>query len=387
MGKFLKVLVVLLLLLSIASLVLGIMLFVKREILKGRTQKLETTLIALGALIEEQPAELEEKPKYTSRDISPCTSEPLEQTEFSDFWEAKFTHELEMQDQATMDINSRKRDLMSYYMRDPVETYFLTDVHKVMRDVNGFPVTKGEGTMQSVLDDIIQKQEEQLDRLNRTRQQLTALRIELIDTIEDLNGKKAQLREALKTIVELNNEIDRLNAQIADLETRIAELEEEKRQLQDTIAEIEAEIAQLKETLLDRDAQIEQQEKMIADLRAELARGRKGFGGGEGGDPDFTPPPNLEPGPKGTVASVNENWNFVVMQMNADFMREILARREPDKPIPRIELMVRRPGQDGKFVTKIRIFQVKRDEQLGVADILTDWQQLPVQKGDIVFSF
>ena len=51
MGKLLRVMVVLMFLLSAGALALGTMLFMKRELLKGRTQKLENTIIALGAIL------------------------------------------------------------------------------------------------------------------------------------------------------------------------------------------------------------------------------------------------------------------------------------------------------------------------------------------------
>ena len=49
MAKALKPLVIILLLLSITSLTLGILLFGKREVLKGRTQKLEQSVLALAS--------------------------------------------------------------------------------------------------------------------------------------------------------------------------------------------------------------------------------------------------------------------------------------------------------------------------------------------------
>ena len=50
-----------------------------------------------------------------------------------------------------------------------------------------------------------------------------------------------------------------------------------------------------------------------------------------------------------------------------------------------LELLLRRPGEGGKFVTKLKLVQVRRADKLGIADILTSWQQLPVQKDDVVF--
>ena len=49
---------------------------------------------------------------------------------------------------------------------------------------------------------------------------------------------------------------------------------------------------------------------------------------------------------------------------------------------------MKRPGMKsaaGEFVTRIRLRQVIRDQNLIVADILIDWQQVPLEKGDVVF--
>jgi len=47
--------------------------------------------------------------------------------------------------------------------------------------------------------------------------------------------------------------------------------------------------------------------------------------------------------------------------------------------------MVRRPGEKGEFVTRIRLRQTIRDKNIVIADILADWKQLDVQKGDVVY--
>jgi cytochrome d ubiquinol oxidase subunit I len=55
MGKFLRVLVVIIFILTIASLTLATMLFFKRELLKGRTNKLEKGLESISLLLENEP--------------------------------------------------------------------------------------------------------------------------------------------------------------------------------------------------------------------------------------------------------------------------------------------------------------------------------------------
>ena len=105
MGKLLKILVVLLLLLSIGALVLGMMLFNKRELLKGRTQKLENAIVALGTAIEAEAPVLEEVPEFEARDISRVEAEPLDTPDLSPFWD-DYKAELEVADRAvTLSLN------------------------------------------------------------------------------------------------------------------------------------------------------------------------------------------------------------------------------------------------------------------------------------------
>jgi hypothetical protein len=68
-------------------------------------------------------------------------------------------------------------------------------------------------------------------------------------------------------------------------------------------------------------------------------------------------------------------------------MKELLGQNL-DQALPQVEMMVRRPGLKtaaGDFITRIRLRQVVRDQALFTADVLPDWQQHPVEKGDVVF--
>ncbi len=82
--------------------------------------------------------------------------------------------------------------------------------------------------------------------------------------------------------------------------------------------------------------------------------------------------PNLQP-----------EWNFAVIGLGDQFMEELLS--DESAGIPQVELMIRRPGPTGAFVTKVRLIQVKKEDRLGICDILPDWQQAPVEKGDVAF--
>ncbi len=381
MGKFLRVLVVLIFLLTAASLTLACLLFTKREILKGRAQKLEVGLKMISRTIEaEPPATPEDPPAYPARDVSDCTEEIIDTPTLSEFWDTYKT-ELESVDQNIIDLSTRTRDLMSYYKIDPVTM-------KPARDpLTNLKISTGEGTTQGVIDDVLDRAKAQFDILIETRGALTVTRIELIDTINELNGRKITLREKLAVIVDLNNQIAALNNTISDLRSQIDELKDHVRSLEGDIANLQQEKVILEETNETLTIKTEDQLNIIKDLRGQIAVLTSGVGGGGPGDIIGTKRfegkrINIIPGVKGTVASVDQKHLFVVMDLNPEFITDLLSVLT-DGSLPLIELLVKR-GEE-QFVTKVRIRQLKQDQHLAIADILPNWQQSPIEVGDLIF--
>jgi hypothetical protein len=364
MGKFLRVLVIILLLLSAGALWLGILLFAKRELLKGRTQKLENRIILLGKSIEAEPAKLDTKAEFEAKDTSPCKAEANDNPERSQFW-TKYKQELEVQDLPTLEIEKRRTELMSYYKIDPA-------TGQIARDVNtGAMETTGEGTMENLLQEIQKKANDQIALLNETRQQLKETRVELEATIKEHNGLKKDQRTALKKIVDLEAEIVKLKDEIAQLKTKIEELEKEITTLKDKIAELEATIKKLEDTIADRDAEIKTLKKVIAEMS-----GKQGAG-------QTVEPLRVTPGIKGRVSEVNAAYNYLVLDLDEAFIKQLLGEDYADPFVP-IEFLIKRPDQDGKVVTKVRLFHLRREKKLGVADILPGWTQMPIKQGDAV---
>jgi len=366
MGKLLRVVVIILLILSIGALVFGIMLFLKRELLKGRTQKLETTLFQLGPVIEAGPATEIPAKSFDSRDIAPCTAEVLDSPQKSPFWDT-YRIELELPDQPRLDVKAKERELKTYYKIDPV-------TGKIERDpMTRLKVTSGEGTMQSVLNEVLKAAVEQYNRLNDTRAQLKALREEYIATVQDLNAQKKVLREKLVYIVQLETKIKELEEKIRQLEQKIADLEAEIKKLQETIAEKEKEIQKLNEVIANKNTEIVRLKNEIEQLRGQLSGKDVVFQG------------KIEPGKKGTVVAADPQWNFVVVDVSEAFMKEVLGN-DLSFPVPiGVELNIRRAGEGGKFVTKIRLMNVRTKQHLAVGDVLMNWKQKEVNVGDIVF--
>jgi len=376
MGKLLRVLVFVLLALSIGALVLGGLLYKKRELLVGRTHKLETAVKQLGLTIEsDDPAERPLPDNVPNRDISPCTSEILETPEVSDFWSSYPIH-LEDQDLTKLDLKSRETELMSYYKLDRL-------TGKADRDALGNLIVEGEGTMQGVLDDLLKKASDQYSRLNETRQYLLLLREELMDTIDDLNGQKGELRVTLKKVDDRNAEIDRLNGEISRLNDEVAAFNEDKQALEDELADKERQVEEIEEQLQEKEATIAQLEKELETRPTGPVRGPV-TGGTDGPNIRVLPPGVVTPGDKGTIVAANEDWAFAVLDLNNDFFRQILGE-DLSKPLPSIDLYVRRPGEDGEFVAKVHLTQARPDDKVAIADVVPGWQQLPLLKGDRVF--
>jgi peptidoglycan hydrolase CwlO-like protein len=378
MGILLRVMVVFFVLFSVFALTLGTMLFNKRELLKGRTQKLETKVIKLATQIEETDAAIEEQnlPNYPGRDVSPCTATLVPEPETSAFWKEKYKPAMELQDQKTLDLGRQEKRiaLMTYYKIDPLTL-------NVARDQQGFPVTDGDGTMEAVLTDLVSRATAQLGRLNETREMLKILRTELVDAITELNRVKQELRKALNTIVQKDAEIETLKGTIRQKEEEIAGLKQSIQQKDDQIADLNKQVMLLKQEIEVRDTRIKQQTKEITQLRAEKETRQGPTTQGTTEDAEAS---RVGPGDKGTVISVDPEWKFCVLSLSQEFLKEMLGP-ELSYNVPKIHLLVRKAGEKGKFATKVRLMQVDAAKKLGVANIMTEWQQAPIGPGDIVY--
>ena len=96
----------------------------------------------------------------------------------------------------------------------------------------------------------------------------------------------------------------------------------------------------------------------------------------------------LTPGDKGKIVAANEEWKYAIVEFSDEFMVELIGP-ERNQALPQAEVMVRRASiedPDQAFVTRLRLRQAIREKNLVIADILSDWQQKPVEVGDLVFN-
>lgn len=366
MIKTLKVAVVALFILSGVVLTLTIMLFNRRQVLLGRTVALEKAIVQVAATCEVPETDLPESPHYTERDIDSIAAEILSAPRLSDFWQ-HYNPQLETPTRDTLNLRSRQRELQSYFKIDPVTM-------KPQRD----PITRerirtGHGTMQAVLQEVVTASEEQLNRLNATRHQLTVLREETTEAAVELNTRKQELRESLCSIVKRDSTIASLQSDIQDREITINEYHE-------TMVSLEGQ-------LLDAQHLATLQLEDIERLTNNVAYWKHRYNDmlGNGALPTRTTWTTMSRGQKGTVATVDNALSYIVMELNDKFVDEYRQAMESENAPPPPELMiVRQQNAEDVFIAKVKLGTVDIHQGLAVGAVLSSWQQDVIRKDDRV---
>lgn len=363
MLKLLKATVVVLFALSIAALVLGIMLFNRRQVLLGRTLKLERGITMLAATLETRFPSPEEESIGVPRDVDDVEAELIELPRSASIWES-YDAQLEVAALDTMDLKSCRRELQSFFLMDPVTS-------KPARDpVTNQRILTGPGTMQGVLDEVVAAAGNQLNRLHATRYQLTALREECADVTAELNRRKQELRIALCDVVDRDGQISTLQRSVAERDAMIVEQDDE--------------LADLGTRLVQSEHIAELQIEELGRLSNSVAfwRGRYEEFRGETGEPQANTWLTMSRGLKGRVASVDPEHGFVVLDLNADFVEEYRRAMSHDSTIPPPAMLVtrRRRGQED-FIAKVELGTVDVSQNLGVGAVLASWKQ-----GDILVN-
>ena len=97
---------------------------------------------------------------------------------------------------------------------------------------------------------------------------------------------------------------------------------------------------------------------------------------------------SLPAGDKGKIVDVNNKLMFCVVEFSDEAMKEMMGS-ERNNVLPALTLGLRRKGFSGpagEFIGKILLRQSVSGKNYVIADILGDWCQAEVQKGDAVFS-
>lgn len=236
----------------------------------------------------------------------------------------------------------------------------LKQYYKIGDDGKPSKVTTGAGTMDAALLDVLVNAGRQFDRLNDTRTGLEQNRTTLGETSNTLVKTEGVLTETKGTLAKTEQD---LAATKQDVEKKAAEITDLNGQVETQKADIEkktGEIAKLTEKVSDGESKIEAGKRYIQKLEKDLKVCQ--------GQYDTNALPR---GLQGQITVVNTNWNFVVMDILPD-----------SAMIPMTDLTVQR---EDKFVGKVRISEVRRDQRVALGEILMDYQQMPPLRGDNVF--
>lgn len=356
MGKVLKVLVVILLLLNVGAAVLATMNHSKSELVRAREEKLRDTVTSIASFIEDttKPAAEEgtEAPKATTLATELVgVDKELQTTSRSKLWES-YNLALEETDRPKASISAR--------------------------DIK--PETAaGISAMTAANNGLLEKAKAQMAQLTDTRIELKTLREEYVATIQELDKKNKDLAAAEETMSKNGVKLDELAGQIKPLQEDKETLEASLEKLQGTMDEQTGEMDKL--TLKLTEANDE-----IAALKKKAAAAPVVEAVQTGAVQQVAL--HIEPGFKGRVAYFDPVWNFVVIELHEDFIKEVLGDDMNHKLPEGVELMIYRQGEKGAFVTKVHLTNIRVKEGVGVADVVPGWSDkkwYPVREGDGAF--
>ncbi len=367
MNIVLRILVILTLVLNGVALWFATALYGKRELLMDRNNRFKEFTIEVVKSIEVPAAEGEaaEVGDHPARDISEVSLATADITpDHSDFWDG-YDQSLETLTSKTYRIPNED---------DLNEVYILDAEGKATLDATGDPIVKGS-PMDVELRNIVEVAGKQLAKMNTVRGQLTKLREEYEDTVTELNSVKKDARQSLKTIQEKEEALAAAEAARAEAEAQVDGLKGQITTLEDEKQSIQADLDKANEEVETHLAKIEQLNKTLEKLTLSGDRTAGGSGAAVA---------NITAGVKGTIVRVDNEYNFCIVKLTPEAFTELVGENA-DRTLPNAELLIRRPGDTKTIIGKIRLNTLTKDAGVVTCDVLSDWKQEDIQKGDEVF--
>ena len=379
MNKALHALVYVTLVVAAAALFFEIQLDGKRELLKDRNRQLEDYIVKISNTIEKSDAAKPASLPEARKDVSAVEAKLVDSPETENVLE-DYPVQLEEANLDTLKWDDKERiQLRQLYKLDG-------EGNKIPDAANpGDFVKKGAGTAQELLDQLFERAKAQQAKLNTTRAELANARTKLEALVNDYNKlkpegrqdkvtieeKKAQIEELGQAKAAVEEQLTKTKAQIDDLNAEIKSLKDERDSAKD---ETEA----VKEDLAKTQKLVDQLKKL---LQNQPARQQTVASGAVNVAP-------LTVGNKGKIVEVNSKLMFAVVEFDEDAMKELLGP-ERQNALPQLEMGIRRTGFQGpagEYVGRLRLRQSVAGKNFVIADLLGDWLQTEVKKGDVVFA-
>lgn len=377
MSKLLLVLVYVFLALAGAALFFELDLNKKRTELTDRNRMQEDYFIRIAKTVEKaDPAK--DASFEIKKDNSPVEARLVDSPDMENILE-EYPAPLEQANLETYnwDNQADKTQLRTVYVLD--------FEGKPVMDGNEFLKT-GKGTEHELLDKLFESAKTQQSRLNSTRAALTDLRGKLESVVNELNKLKPIARQDKVTIVEKEERIAKLESEKADLENQIVKLKAQIDELNTEITSLKDEVATAKDETEAAKEEVAKSKKMIDQLKQMLKDSIQNQSSRTAnGAASIT---SLPSGDKGKVVEADNENMFAIVAFSEDALKE-LKGDDPSRPLPALELGVKRPGfkgEAGEFIGRLRLRQEVKGKPYVICDILGAWEQDKVAPNDIVFA-
>ena len=386
MNKALHAIVYLILVAAVAALVFEKSLFDKRSLLGDRNRAMEDYIVRLARTIEKADAPRPMTVPEAKKDISPIEARQVDTPEMENVLD-EYPAQLETPNLETFNWDDSATRLQLRQL------YFLGPDGQPVPDAANYnkPMTKGKGTMAELMDQLFDRAKAQQAALNNTRAALVEIRTKLENAVSEYNKLKPELRQAKVMDEELKQKISQLGQEKQSLEEQLAKQKSQIEEQAGEITSLKDEVSTAKdetETAKEENAALEKKVQQLQKLMQQMAQQQNQASGAASGAQGGTAITSLPIGEKGKIADVNNELMFCVVEFSDAAMKEMLGA-ERQGPLPALELGVRRKGFSGpagEFVGKIRLRQSVSGKNFVIADLLGDWSQAPVEKGDVVFS-
>lgn len=384
MNKALHLVVYLILIAAVAALVFEKSLFDKRALLGDRNRMLEDYIVKIANTIEKADAPRSMVAPEAKKDISPIEARQIDSPEMSNLLE-EYNAQLESGNLETFkwDTSQVRLQLRQLYYLENGQT--VPDVANYNK-----PMTKGKGTMADLLDQLLERAKAQQASLNTTRSALAELRGKFEAEVSDYNKLKPEVRAAKVNEDELKQKVSQVNQekmvleeQLTKLKSRVEEQSGEITSLKDEVSTAKDETAVAKEECAALEKKVQQLQKLMQQMAQQQSQ--SAGTSVSGGASAVT---SLPAGNKGKVADVNNKLMFCVIEFSDEAMDQMIGSARKNA-LPALTLGVLRKGFNGaagEFVGKVRLRQSVAGKNFVIADILGDWSQAPMEKGDVIFA-
>ena len=379
MNKVLHVLVYVFLVLAGAALYFELQLNAKRTLLGDRNRMQEDFLIKIAKTIEKaDPAK--DASFEIKKDNSPVEARLVDSPDMENVL-SEYPASLEQANLETYnwdDLNVRTQLRQVYVTQDGTP--------------DGEPVMDGSEPMQhgspeeKLLNQLFESAKTQQSRLNTTRAALADLRGKLEAAVKEINELKPKAREDKVTIDDQKAKMVKLDEAKTAAENQVTKIKGQIDELNGEITSLKDEVSTAKDETEAAKEEVAKAQKLIDQLKQLLKDSIQTQGASSAST--GTAVTSLPAGDKGKVIEADNENMFAIVEFSDEAMKE-LKGSDLSKPLPSLELGVKRPGfkgPAGEFVGRIRLRQEVKGKKYVVCDILSAWEQSKLSANDVLFA-